>query len=260
MFNEGVRLPVLHETATGDIKAFFDNFLGTYREVAVNLASAEEDITTQAPDAPVLAPGATITQRIARVVAFLQNAREGTGASAPYSALLADLRRALNEFSPSAYTFDGQFPPQLVSLCLEDFGSQVCGAINASDGEENFAGFSFNTASQDEFPLPMLGFRSWLLVRPDLEQGSSSALVVFDEKGILASSSDPWLVFNRWLRSILHEIGHARIDMDYYLASGNAETGVRALPVQETRAWVYANDCMTLISALRSQIDRYLSG
>ena len=98
------------------------------------------------------------------------------------------------------------------------------------------------------------GFCSWLFVR--IEDNLASLVICYDDTAIKESSSDKWLVENRYARYKLHELGHARLDLAHWTAHPGDQTF--ALPVHETRAWYYANTVCNLISSLRSRVDRLL--
>jgi hypothetical protein len=102
--------------------------------------------------------------------------------------------------------------------------------------------------------LDLHGFASWLIV-----QKSADGLIlyaVYDER--LTRASGTHVVVKRLEKIFLHEFAHARIHLDYYLKA-SARTGVvTSMPIDETRAWLYALGVRSYISSARARIGRLI--
>jgi hypothetical protein len=99
--------------------------------------------------------------------------------------------------------------------------------------------------------LAMGGFVSWLLLFQDIQE----IHIVCDGQRIDSSSNDKSNVRCRYIRAVLHELGHAKIGInDFY----KAPTGVPAPPEHECFAWIYANAIVGVANALRSRAQRLI--
>ena len=102
--------------------------------------------------------------------------------------------------------------------------------------------------------LKLHGFASWLIVGKSADKLIIYA--VYDQE--LVRTSATHIVVRRLEKIFLHEFGHARIHLDYYLKASAQKGVIRSRPVDETRAWLYALAVRSYISSARSRISRLI--
>ena len=108
----------------------------------------------------------------------------------------------------------------------------------------------------------MQGFVSWLV----LVKNEPVLYIIYDKEQILndrdISSLNEWIVCRSRNRRIrLHELGHARVELSWYLDHVNAAqktTFVCSHPLHEYEAWIYALTIRTLLVSIRSRITRFI--
>lgn len=109
------------------------------------------------------------------------------------------------------------------------------------------------------------GFVSWLV----LVKSQPVLYIIYDREKILSHSnlsvgnggnvSIVCRLRNR--RIILHELGHARTELSWYLSHVNAAqdtTLLRSHPIHEYKAWTYALTIRALLVCIRSRITRFM--
>ena len=112
----------------------------------------------------------------------------------------------------------------------------------------------FYSADKDE--KDFLGeFVSWLVTI----KNQKTLHIIYDKERIFDSSSDNGLCISRLRKVFLHELGHARIELLWYLKQIEAAIGttwVRSLPIHEYEAWNYALTIRSLLVCIRSRLTR----
>lgn len=106
------------------------------------------------------------------------------------------------------------------------------------------------------------GFVSWLV----LVKNEPVLYIIYDKEKILShndvSSVEGWVVCrSRNRRIILHEVGHARSELPWYLDHVNSvqkTTWVCSYPIHEYEAWLYALTIRSLLVCIRSRITRFI--
>lgn len=253
-FTAGGKLEGCIQKAHNDLSNFFDNLLEEDREdLKEKFSLAEKSLNLESNE------NENFMARFGLVLKKLEDDKSrGPIEDWPEIDLLHYIRRALNDFSPSAKSQSVYYNENFLDVPLvRRFCEFVANQISASNNGEIFSDFQFTVGEPTYFGIDMHGYRSWLLVRPVLDQ-SSSLIALCDQEALLESSSDNWLCVNRWVRCVLHELGHARLDIDYYVSHRSGARGAYSLPSQETSAWMYANTVLLLVSSLRAQLDRWL--
>ncbi|MBT3381955.1 MAG: hypothetical protein HN742_43250 [Lentisphaerae bacterium] len=155
----------------------------------------------------------------------------------------------------------------LNGACVSRFGRYVCRErIGQALPNTDFSGVNFD----DETGLDLHGFVAWLLcdsvVGPDGQDRRIFHVavrrdhVVRDFPGSLDLAEG--LGLRTWERRlehiVLHEIGHARIHPELYVSAGPGHPAVFSSPLNESRAWTYADTISGTIRSVRSRLCRYL--
>jgi len=111
------------------------------------------------------------------------------------------------------------------------------------------------------YPKPpnenLYGFASWLIVFCK----GKELHIMYDRDQIVESGLKTEKVVERLEKTYLHELGHARSDLEFYLselAKRPAVQLIRAAPIHETHAWLYAHTVRALLSSARSRVSRLL--
>jgi hypothetical protein len=111
------------------------------------------------------------------------------------------------------------------------------------------------------YPKPpnenLYGFASWLIVYPK----DRELHIMYGKDLIFESNLKTGKAVERLEKIFLHELGHARLDLEFYLAElakPQATQFIRSTPVHETHAWLYAHIIRAFISSTRSRLCRIL--
>lgn len=112
----------------------------------------------------------------------------------------------------------------------------------------------FYSATNDD--KDFLGeFVSWLVTI----KNQRTLHIIYDKEKILESSSDKGLCISRLRKVFLHELGHARTELLWYLKKVEAAIGttwIKSLPMHEYEAWIYALTIRSLLVCIRSRVTR----
>ena len=110
--------------------------------------------------------------------------------------------------------------------------------------------------SWDKFP----GFASWLVVGNDEDQSPTGELHIISNIAKIESTSkkDINTQAMRFEKTYLHELGHARTNIEHYFTAPLLDGVVYSQPDHETRAWIYSYAIRAFISSARARISRLL--
>jgi len=103
----------------------------------------------------------------------------------------------------------------------------------------------------------LYGFASWLMVYPKTKE----IYIMYDKDQISEPDLKGEEVVERLEKIFLHELGHARSDLRFYLgeiAKPQAPQFIRSTPVHETHAWLYSHVVRAFISSARARICRLI--
>jgi hypothetical protein len=162
---------------------------------------------------------------------------------------LKELHRWLENFASA----DEMLPEFYGTSHIMDFGHFVAQTLerklhwtNASTGVKTENGRSLKG-------FPKGSFVSWTIV-----MDRSNIHIIYDKERMLSAPAGPrppFLVQQIFERVLLHEIGHARLQLGFF---DFCLPGQASKPVHETEAWLYALVIRTLVIATRARVDRYL--
>ncbi len=119
-------------------------------------------------------------------------------------------------------------------------------------------------ANKDDKKL-LKGFVSWLV----LVKSQPVLYIIYDREKLLSHSNlsvgnggnGSIVCRSRNRRIILHELGHARTELSWYLSHVNAAqdtTWLRSHPIHEYKAWTYAFTIKATLVCIRSRITRFI--
>jgi len=105
-------------------------------------------------------------------------------------------------------------------------------------------------------------FVSWLVVSPSVGtlKKPNCLIIVIDMEKIQQKLSHRAEFVSRFERVVLHELGHARIHIDWYLKQlANGIDMAESHPTHELEAWIYSLAIRTYVVSVKSWITRILS-
>ena len=118
------------------------------------------------------------------------------------------------------------------------------------------------TLSYNDCPLPWnehVGFASWLIVFDHSDGALIGDLHILSNiDKIAASSVETDNQARRFEKAYLHELGHARTNLQHYLNASPVDGIVNSRPEHETHAWIYSSAIQAFISGARARICRLL--
>lgn len=137
-----------------------------------------------------------------------------------------------------------------VSKSLEDFGRFTASKLNCI--------LSYNDYELQWGKFP--GFASWLVVGYDEDQSPTGDLYIISNINKIESLSKKNIntQARRFEKTYLHELGHARTNIQYYFTAPLVNGVVYSRPEHETRAWLYSYAIRAFISSPRARISRLL--
>jgi hypothetical protein len=169
-------------------------------------------------------------------------------------AFLTHLEGWINRLlSTGAVRDKAQFSPIFLGLKWMEFRNYII-QKNLLKGKWKIV---FNSASKQD--KTYLGdFVSWLVLFGK-SGGPRTLQIMYDAERISESTGEISIPMSRLRKVFLHELGHARTELPYYVECSRLTTGtawIESIPLHEYEAWIYALIILSTLSSIRARVTR----